>query len=127
VGAEPTPTIDAARQRIAGAAADEAVTLTVRRDRRQRELQVTAEETLARGSCGGPKPLPPDAPRAGSVLPALELARAGLSPDVIVLSVDGVPVGRRSALAALRRRDRARLLHVQEEAHRYFAVVGGEE
>jgi S1-C subfamily serine protease len=127
VAGEPTPTLAAARQRIASARAGQRIMVTVRREGRSRELEVTVEETLARGSCDGAKPLPAAALRVGSVLTAPELSRAGLSPDAFVLSVDGVSIGQRSAQAALRRGENARLLHVQERTRRYFAVVGGEE
>jgi S1-C subfamily serine protease len=125
VGEVPTPTLDAARRQIASSSSGHAIRATVRRKGRERTWEIPVEETLAQGSCDGP--LPAAAPRARTVLTASERSRAGIAPDVFVLAVDGVPAGQRSAQVPPRRREGARLLHLQDGRRRYFAVAGGEE
>jgi S1-C subfamily serine protease len=127
VGDVATPTLDAARRQIASTSSGHAVRVTVRREGRERHWEIPVEETLAHGSCDGPKPPPAAAPRARTVLTDSELSRAGIAPDVFVLAVDGVPVGQHAARVPVGRAKGARLLHLQDGRRRYFAVAGGEE
>jgi serine protease Do len=120
-----TETLVTAREQIASASPDQELAVTVRRQGQEREMQVRVEETLAPHPCNGRRPVSPSAPRAGAVVDAIELSAAGLSDEALILSVNGMPVAQRAALAALRRPGTPRLLHVQDGTRRYFAVVGG--
>jgi hypothetical protein len=123
----PTPTLEEARRQIASSPSGRTVAVTVRRAGRPRELEVAVEETLGRESCVGAQQAAPAAPLARTLLTDSALSGAGLSPDAVVVAVDGVPAGQRSAQAALRRQKGAHLLHVQEGEDRFFAVVGSSE
>lgn len=125
IAGAPTATIETARKQIASASPQRALDVTVRRQGRERAMQIQVEETLAPTACSTSRPLPPSAARAGAVVSAGALSAAGLSDGTFILSVDGVPVAQRAALAALRRPGTRRLLHVQDGTRRYFAVVGG--
>jgi S1-C subfamily serine protease len=109
-----------ARRRIAALDPGRVVAATVRRQGKEQRVALRAAETLALHPCHRPAPAAAS-PRAGTFFGAEALTAAGVSPDAVVLSVDGVDAGRRPA--ARRPRSHGRLVHLQDGGRRFFAVV----
>jgi hypothetical protein len=108
------------RALIAGAA--EELVLRWRRAGRSRELRIAPELALA----AAPPASRAAGPPARAVLPLASLDGAGLAPEARLVSIEGAPVADQSQAERLLRRHRPPwLVHVQEEARRYFALVDG--